>query len=359
MKRLAAVILAIAMVVVAVKFRGRMDDQAATTAADQATANGVLVCASELRAVCDTLARTHRDIHIRIEEAQVTLTRLASPEFDSATMSGEGRIDAWLVPEPWPQMVAEQRLRSGSGVGVLQPPSAVLARSPLVIAMWNDRRDALQRRCENGTITWKCIGREAGTPWGSESPVNSWGSVKPGHPVPDQTAEGLLVLGEASASWFGTSSYASNDFDNAAFRAWFDHLERAIPVFPVPPRTPLDEMLFAGPAAFDLTGTLESTAAPQIETSRDNARLSILYPEPLTTADVVVTPVTGSQSGDRFMKLVKSQEGAQALAQAGWRVEGQPLAPGIPDVPVLGAESNVPRAGVLQALRALWTEVIR
>jgi hypothetical protein len=31
----------------------------------------------------------------------------------------------------------------------------------------------------------------------------------------------------------------------------------------------------------------------------------------------------------------------------------------VPDQPVLPSESNVPRAGVLQALRSLWIQVVR
>ena len=217
----------------------------------------------------------------------------------------------------------------------------------------------LATRCDGGVIDWKCIGTVAGTPWGSTGAPATWGSVKPGLPAPDTTAAGLLSLGEATASWFTTPGFASNDFTDAGFRAWFTRLVQAVPSYPVSPRTPLDDMLFTGPASFDLTGSTEAAAGPAIATSRDSERLSILYPSPLTTADVVLAPVAGSPAGGRLMKLMQSDDGAAALAAAGWRVDGQPLAAGIPDQPELAPESNVPKAGVLQALRSLWIGIVR
>ena len=59
------------------------------------------------------------------------------------------------------------------------------------------------------------------------------------------------------------------------------------------------------------------------------------------------------------MKLMQSDDAAAALAASGWRVDGQPPAPGIPDQPALSDDSNVPKAGVLQALRSLWIGVVR
>lgn len=359
MKRIGALLAAVLMITVAVWGRGQLDDKSSGSSTGPTTSSGILVCATELQAACEALGRSHADLTVRIEEAQVTLTRLAASGFDPSTATGDDRIDAWLVPQPWPAMVAEQRQRAGSGGTSLADPSAVLARSPLVIAIWNDRRDTLSTRCAGGTITWKCIGEVAGTAWGTTAPLDTWGAVKPGHPDPDQTAAGLLALGEATAGWFGTASFASNDFNDPAFRVWFERLERSVPSFPTPPRTPLDAMLFAGPSAFDLAGSTEAAAGPAIATSRDNGRLSILYPAPLTTADVVLAPVAGSQAGGRLMKLMQSQDAAAALAGAGWRVDGQAPAPGIPDQPALPADNNVPRAGVLQALRSLWNEVVR
>src|SRR4029079_13441932 len=233
------------------------------------------VCPAGLAAACAALHSRHPDVTVRVEDVQTTLERLSSATFDPSTGQGSstGAIDGWLVPQPWPQMVAEQRQRAGLGSAALGDPSATLARSPLVIAIWNDRRDVLATRCDGGTIDWKCIGTVAGTPWGSTGATATWGSVKPGQPAPDTTAAGLLSLGEATASWFSSADFASNDFSDGAFRTWFTRLEQHVPSHPVSPRTPLDDMLFTGPASFDLTGSTEAAAGPAIAASRDSGRL--------------------------------------------------------------------------------------
>jgi hypothetical protein len=357
MKRLGALVLAAVMITAAFWSRDQIDHRNRPSAPSSGPAT--LVCATELQAACEALAKSHPEVTIRIEEAQVTLTRLSAPDFDPGAASSAGAIDGWLVPQPWPEMVAEQRQRVGAAASSLSDASPVVARSPLVIAVWNDRRDALTARCPAATITWRCIGDFAGSAWGPAGVESTWGAIKPGHPTPDQTAAGLLVLGQATADYFGASTFASNDFTDPAFRSWFERLERAVPAFPVPPRTPLDDMLFSGPASFDLTGSTEAAAGPAVASSRDRDRMTILYPAPVTTADVVLVPVAGSPVGDRLMKLIESKDGEQALAQAGWHVDGQPTAAGVPDQPTLPAANDVPRAGVLQALRSLWIQVVR
>lgn len=356
MKRLAALVVTVLLVVGAVVVRHRLDQPSTndngTGAASAASAT--LVCVTELAAVCQALAQRDTSLTVRVEDAATTQATLVA---DVPRGSGPA-IDAWLAPRPLPEMVTEQRQRAGLAPS-LDASSRVLARSPLVVAVWNDRRQVLAGRCPGGDITWRCVGEVAGTPWNGIGGQATWGDVKPGHPTPELTATGLLVIGQATGSYFGTSDYASNDFTDPAFRAWFERLERAVPTFPTPPRTPLDEMLFKGPSAFDLTGDLEADAAPAIVGSRDKDRLTILYPSPLATADLVLAPVAGSDAGGRLKKLLESNDAATALARAGWRVDGQPTADGIPADLALPADNGLPRAGVLQALRSLWIEVIR
>ena len=209
-------------------------------------------------------------------------------------------------------------------------------------------------------ITWRCIGDNGARPWPDLGGSAAWGVVKPSHPLPDPTATGLFVLSQATASYFDDTSFASNDFDgDPAFGRWFEQLERSIPSFPTPPRTPLDEMLSIGPAVFDLTGSLEALAGPSIARSRDKDRLSILYPSPATVAEVVVAPVTNNSRGARLTKLLQSDEVAALLARNGWRVDGQPFADGVDPAYTLPSETGLPRPGVLEALRALWIETIR
>jgi hypothetical protein len=352
-KRFGALVLAALLIVAAVYVRGRLDDDSAdSNQAGSASDTSTLVCVTELDAVCRELDREHEDLTVRVEDAAVTEATLVATSFDV----NDPPFDGWLTLTPFPAMVSEQR---GHALlpQALDEPSDVLARSPLVVAIWNDRRDVLATACSAG-ITWRCIGENAGRAWPELGGSAAWGGVKPSHSLPDATASGLFVLSQATASYFDRTDFASNDFD-PSFGRWFEQLERSIPSFPPPPRTPLDEMLSKGPAVFDLAGSLEAAAGPSIARSRDKDRLSILYPSPATVAEVVVAPVTNTSRGARVTRLLQSNEVAALLAQAGWRVDGQPLADGIDAAYAPPTETGLPRPGVLEALRALWIETIR
>lgn len=352
MRRALAVVAAVAMVAVAFLVRARTDDGGLGIGGG-GEEPATLVCARELEPACRALQTDNPWLTVVAEDANRTLTTLTGADFSSA----DAAIDGWLVPQPFPAMVDETRARNGANPA-LGEPSRVLARSPLVIAIWNDRRQALRGRCGD-ELTWRCIGEVAGQPWADTGGSASWGEVKPGLPNPPETAVGLLVAGQAGASWFGTPDYAANDFTDPAFRDWFERLARASTGSGTGSGTPLDQMLFIGPASFDLAGSTEATAGPAIATSRDKDRLGIVYPSPEATADVVLAPVAGSDAGARLQKLLESPAAATALANAGWRVDGQPRAAGVPDTPALPTSNGLPRAGVLQALRSLWVEVTR
>jgi len=347
MRRALAVVAAVAMIALAFVVRGRTSGTASTDGP------ATLMCVRELEAACRSLQSTNPWLKVVTEDANRTLTTLTGPDLTPETAG----FDGWLVPAPFPTMVGETRERAGSGPA-LGDPTRVLARSPLVIAVWNDRRQALRGRCGD-ELTWKCIGSVAGDPWADVGGSAAWGEVKPGLPDPAQTAVGLLADGQATASWFGTSDYAANDFTDPAFRDWYERLARTSTGSGTRTGTPLEQMLTLGPATFDLAASTEAAAGPAITSSRDKDRLGIVYPSPGATADVVLAPMAGSQAGARLKTLLESPEAAAALAAAGWRVDGQPTPAGVPSTPALPTDDGLPRAGVLQALRGLWVEVTR
>lgn len=354
MKRVAALLAAAGMIAAAVLVRGWLDQRdqpgggSSPASGDQLT----LVCVTELEAVCVQLARNQPGIQVRTEDVATTIASLSASDADASA------IDGWLTFAPFPELVDEQRARAGLQP-ILADPTAPLARSPLVMAVWNDRRAVLETACPAGGITWRCVGELAGRPWVDLGGGAAWGAVKPGQPTPDRTAAGWLALAQAAGSWFGRTDFAANDFQVPAFRRWFEQLERGVPSYPPPPRTPLEEMLSKGPATFDMAASTEAAAAGPIARSRVNDQLSIIYPSPLSTADVVLAPVAGSDGEARLRRLVESGDAADALTGQGWRVDGQPPAGGVPGEPPLPPDSGLPRAGVLQALRTLWIEVIR
>src|SRR5262245_37927756 len=111
-------------------------------------------------------------------------------------------------------------------------------------------------------------------------------------------------------------------------------------------------MLTIGPSSYDLVGTTEAEVAREVTGSRDEDRVRVIYPAPMATADVVLAPVAGRGGSERLTEILQSDEAAQILAAAGWRVPGTEPIPGVGDEP-LPDGNGLPRPGVLQALRDL------
>jgi hypothetical protein len=67
---------------------------------------------------------------------------------------------------------------------------------------------------------------------------------------------------------------------------------------------------------------------------------------------VVLAPVAGRAGSERLTEILQSDEAAQILAAAGWRVPDTDPIPGVGDQE-LPDTNGLPRPGVLQALREL------
>ena len=341
-RSLLALVVAVGMVVGALYVRGTFDGGGGGPLARNEPLE--VVCAAELQRACEAIAGD--GIVVRSEEAGMTAGTLAD-----AAGADE---DVWLTLAPWPEIVAERRQRGG-----LEPLAAAapipLARSPLVLVVWQDRAAVLAQQCRTD-FSWRCIGRVAGGTWADAGGDVSWGPVKPGHADPATSATGLLVLGQAVTDFLGTADFSARDLDEDAFLAWFSDLERSVPNFGTAQNSPLQQMLQFGPGRFDIVGTTEAEAGPLLQRSAARAQRLIMRPAtPLVVADVVLAPLR-QESEERVGEVV--ERAGEALAAAGWHVEGQPAAAGIGATP-LPEESGSPPAGVLDALRGRWEEITR
>jgi hypothetical protein len=349
-QRVGAVLVAVLMVVVAVWIRGLIDDDGG---GDGGTVR--LLCTTELEAACTELA-DHADVSVTVEPAGTTAQSLVAlpdeqrPEFD-----------AWLAPGPWSQMVDVQRRVSGLRPAVAAP-SDPIGRSPLVLVARADRAPVLEATpgC-NATVDWRCVGAVAGRPW-TDLPGGqvAWGTVKPAHGDPAASATALLVLSQATSEFLGTADYSRADLENNdEYLDWLSAIERAIPKLPPTAASPFAEMLQQLPTAtYDIVGTTEAEAGPGIADAAPDRRraLTLLYPEPVVTADVVLAAVAGR--GDSAGDLAGDTDLAAALARSGWRVSGQPTARGVRDTPALPRASGLPQdPGALVALQETWQGV--
>jgi hypothetical protein len=342
-RRVFAVVAAAAMVAGSLAVRSALDR-------DRSEAAQVLrlTCGTELDAACSRMAEQDDRLMLTVEPAGVTADRLASVQ------GADAGLDGWLVPAPWPDIV-DGRRRARALPALFAGERPTVARSPLVLAVWKDRAAALGTRCPPPAgLGWRCLGEAAGTPggWSAVGGRPEWGPVKPGHASPDTDGIGLLVLGQAVAGWFGRADLSTADLEDEAFTRWFAGLERAVPTAA---GSPLQSMVVVGPAAFDAAGTIEAEAGPLVAASARRDALTLLYPSPMATADVVLATAGEQRVASSLRDVVRGDDGRRALTDAGWRVG----AGSRPDAPPLAASSGLPSPGLLDALRGRWREVAR
>jgi Bacterial extracellular solute-binding protein len=349
-RRVGAAIIAVLMVVVALWIRGRIDDDGGGNRSTGDTAI-LLLCSTELEAACSDLSDENGNVEVTFQDAGETADEL--DEVPNSQRDDVG-FDAWLVPQPWPAIVDVRR-----GVNGLDPifstVSDPIARSPLVMVVRSDRQPVLESTPEcAGTLTWKCVGHLAGQPWEAIGGPAQWGPVKPGHGSPVDSATGLLELAQATGAFFDPDSYDRFDLqDDDEYGDWLSSLEGAVPDFSPLAGSPFLDMLQKLPtASYDVVGATESEAGPAIAAADPDRRrqLTLLYPEPVITADVVLAAVVGADTS-AIEELATSDDLRSALAHNGWRVPGQPRVKGVRATPALPPGNNLPDAGVLVALQ--------
>jgi hypothetical protein len=313
MKRVLAAAAALGMIGLSLFVRGRIDDDGGTAkGGGSPKGTPVLVCDAGLKDVCAALGPRYV---VRIEKAADTAAALAA---------GTSDLDGWLAPAPWAASVAD-------GLG---EPSAVIARSPVVIAMFDERLRALGSRCP--TVTWLCLADAAGKPWADAGGDPLWGRVKVGVLDPG-TGGGLVVLGSVGGSLANRTDFAANDFSDVfteelrALAAGSDDAD------------PLTAMVQFGASRYAAAGALEAQAAGILDAPRA-AGIKLIYPSPVVTADLVLSQRVGER---RLDDLLTDTALRDSLVASGWKIGGSSLPPG----------SNLPKPSVLTALSKLWSKV--
>jgi hypothetical protein len=258
-----------------------------------------IACVTELADECKGLTNAA----IRVEDASVTAKAIAR---------GTAGIDAWVTFDPWPEIANQLAQRSVTGT------SALLAASPLAIAMAQERADALALSC-GGTVTWRCVGDAIGKPWTDFGGQSTWGAVRAGLPPPT-TGVGLLLLGNATSSYVGRADFAINDFDDN-FAVWRSNLTAAPAKF--------SDFIVTFPAGASAVGT----TALEIAKGKGVKPVASIVPNPSASAVVTLTPVDSTRAVGRASDLTK------LLTDSGWG-----------PVP---ASAGLPNPGVLLALSGL------
>ena len=342
MKRLVAVLGAVAMIGAAVLIRGALTSDGGGGGGGGAGDDGEthLICATELEAACTALAEEDDSIAVTVEDVGVTAARLVDPAFDPTADDQE--FDGWLTLKPWPDLVDLRRDQAGDPA-VLGEQSEVLATSKLAMVGPAERITLLQTACRGADqLGWNCLGDIAADQWTSHGGTAQQGKIEVGHDDPTASATGLLVLGQAASDYFETTDFATNDIEfDDEFRPWLRRLENADPNLPLSYQNkPVIEQLELPIDSWDAVGTLDPAA--RASKSRSAGDLTVLYPSPMIRAEVVLAPIRGHEVAVDDAALTA------ALDDAGWDPGGVPQ-----DAPA------APSAGVYEALIQEWEQADR
>ncbi|HTO01023.1 MAG TPA: hypothetical protein VL068_10140 [Microthrixaceae bacterium] len=298
-----------------------------------------LTCASELRQVCSDAFGKDDKIVLKFEDPGRTADALVKLKANS-----DPGFDGWLAPGPWDDIVADnRRFSKPPGGPLLGKDSGVLARSPVVMVMMSDAIQAQVSTQCGEPVTWTClVGHVQGTPGGT---------LRLG--VPDlERGDGLAVITSAVNQFFKSTDYSATDLDQGGFSPFFEDLTRLSNGAKLGRRTLL-QAARAEKGKFSVVGTLEAETAMLSRKAAED--LTVLYPEPIVTADVRLSTPEGSNPNDALGEL-NARRLAKALARNGWRVEGEVPLQGVNGAKELPTTSNMPSPGVLQQLRNEWAD---
>ncbi len=328
MKRLLALVAALAMVGLAIVLRGLIDDDSSDGGSSGGGGNGrlTLVCGPELLPACNGLSDEVSDVTVVGEAEADTAARLAD---------GSLRLDAstaWLGVGPWPGIAAASGLEVPDLSG-----SEVLAHTPAVIVARNDRMEAINSAC--GSANWSCIGDAAGGQWTDLGGEAAWGRVEVGLPDPD-SGDGTVAVNQAVASRVGRTDFATNDLDVPEVEDWFESLaveskDNASSI------SPLSQFLRV-PGSLGVVGALEAEAISQLESAAVADELATTVPEPTSNAEVRLW--AGDEDLlDSLLDRLGGDRVTGALVDEGWRS-------GAPDT------TGLPAAGVMSAVNSRWEQ---
>lgn len=344
MSRVLAFLAAVALVAGAVVARGYLTGERTVPDGPELPGTSaeplVLACPRLVAEACRS-ADLDDGVTVRVEAAGTTATSWAE-----GPQSGP---DAWLVPEPWPG--AADTL-AGRQADEAAPVVAGLASSPLVIAVWEDRADALVSAC-GGSLTWRCVGEQAGTPWSELGATGVPGTVRPAHGDPRTDALGGVVLAQAAASFLQNPDAGSQQLQTPEFRSWFGDLERAVPSSVLQSSDLITDLRTQRKALADVAG-LPAALVPE------GTDLRVVQPaEPALAELVLAFAPRHSDAAAELGERLRAPLGA-ALAEAGW--DTAETAAGTDDAgaddagSAAAADDGLPSGGFLVALQEAFEE---
>jgi Ca-activated chloride channel family protein len=246
-----------------------------------------------------------------------------------------------------------------------------LARTPLVIAMWEPEARALgwPRR----PLGWADVLREARQPTAfARFGHPEWGSFRLGHTNPDFSTSGLsAVAAEYYAATGKSEGLTLADVDRPAVRAQIRDIESAIVHYGDTTLFFEQQLAAHGPAFATAVAMEEDTLVDfnQRLRRKGEPRLVAIYPRegtfysdnPLYVLNAPWTTAAQRQAAQRFVSYLQTDAVQHVLEQAGFRPSNPSASPGASISAANGVDPSqparalsLPDPAVMGRVRALW-----
>jgi ABC-type Fe3+ transport system substrate-binding protein len=235
----------------------------------------------------------------------------------------------------------------GKGDDAPQP----LVITPLVLAVWEDRAQALLKAA-NGRISWKAIEKAVSSNkgWPAVGGKSEWGFVKLGHTDPTRSNSGMQALLLMTFEYYGkTSGLEVGDLLKPEYQKFVAAIEKGVPKFEASTGTFMTDMIRFGPSKYDIAVVYENLVISQIENAQGRwGNLRIYYPETTLWSDHPVAILNGDWVSDAqrkaartFVEFLRSRPMQERALSYGFR-------PADPAVPVRTSDAQNPYTRLAQ-----------
>lgn len=250
---------------------------------------------------------------------------------------------------------------------------AMLALSPMVIVMWQDRYDAFMKKYSD--MNFKTIAQALNEPtgWKGINDNAKWGYFTFGHTLPDKSNSGLLTLVLMAYDYQAARSITAEQVMDKGFLDWLKTVQKNITVKEESTGKLMNSMVVDGPSKYNAVMVYENLALAGLESAKGKwgVDLKLVYPtrsvwndNPYYILDVPWNTADHKTAAKLFQAFLLS-DNAQKVARDKYL-----LRPANAKVPILDATSaftklkevmqvdvssiDTPSADVLKQLLQSW-----
>lgn len=209
----------------------------------------------------------------------VNLIGMGSLEGARAVTGGDERIHVWCPASSMYRGVFERDWELTKGVSPIASEH-VLALTPMVFVMWDERHDAFVQKYQ--AVDFRSIGQALDEPAGWQAIANepNWGVFKFGHTHPNKSNSGLMTLVLMAYDFHDKSrGLAMADILDPEFQAWMTKTELGVSGLISSTGTMMRDMVLRGPSQYDAVMVYESVAIDFLKNAEGRwGKIRVVYP---------------------------------------------------------------------------------